>query len=567
VRGAGRSQGAPPGGSPSTGSPVESLRREIAQAAAVLRDGDSESSAPQTPTLERPPRAEFGDYSTNVALLLAPSLKAPPREIAERVGETLSAGLGDTLDRVEVAGPGFLNVFLSDSWFRRSLELIRSEGERFGAGTVPETERQRMLVEFVSANPTGPITVASGRHAAYGDALARVLEFVGHAIEREYYLNDYGTQIDLFGQSIAARMRGEEPPEEGYRGDYVVALAERIEREGIEPTEKSALVRRGIELMVEQASATLERFRVRFDRYFSERSLHEDGLIEAAIEALGGGYAYHSEGATWLRTSAFGDDKDRVLRRSSGELTYFASDIAYHQNKRERGYDRLINVLGADHHGYVARMRAVFASLGEEDRFEAVIMQLVNVVERGARAQMSKRKGEFVTLDDLIDDIGVDAARFFLVQRSHDTPLDLDLDLARERSQDNPVYYVQYAHARIASILRNAGDERLERARGADLSAGGFDRARLEPAERTLIKRLLELPEEVSEAAARRAPHRLTVYAHELASDFHAFYRDCHVVGVEPEELEDLRLCLCDSARGVIASVLSLLGIEAPESM
>jgi arginyl-tRNA synthetase len=545
-----------------SGSPVERLRAEVAQAAASLRDSDGEHPAP-LPTLERPPRAEFGDYSTNVALLLAPSLKAPPREIAERVGETLSAGLGETLERVEVAGPGFLNVFLSDSWFRRALMLVRAEGEGFGAGTVPEAKRQRMLIEFVSANPTGPLTVASGRHGAYGDSLARVLEFAGHTIEREYYLNDYGTQIDLFGKSIAAHMRGEPVPEDGYRGDYVAALAEKIAGEGIDPADGEKVVRRGIELMAEQARATLDRFRVRFDRFFSERSLHEEGVIEAAIEALGGDQVYESEGATWLRTSGFGDDKDRVLRRSTGELTYFASDIAYHRDKRERGYDHLINVLGADHHGYVARMRAVFAALGEEDRFEAVIMQLVHVVERGERAQMSKRKGEFVTLDDLIDDIGVDAARYFLVQRSHDTPLDLDLDLARERSQDNPVYYVQYAHARIASILRNAGEGRLREAREADLQSGD---APLEPAERTLIKRLLELPQEIDEAAARRAPHRLTAYAHDLASDFHAFYRDCHVIG-EPREVEDLRLCLSDATRGEIASVLSLLGIEAPESM
>jgi arginyl-tRNA synthetase len=316
--------------------------------------------------------------------------------------------------------------------------------------------------------------------------------------------------------------------------------------------------------MVDRARETLERFRVRFDRFFFEHELHATERIDAALAALGGEHIYESGGATWLRTSAFGDDKDRVLRRSSGELTYFAADIAYHEDKRGRGYDRLINVLGADHHGYVPRMRAAFAAHGDEDRFEPVIMQLVNIVERGARAQMSKRKGEFVTLDDLIGDIGVDAARFFLVQRSHDTALDLDLDLARERSEENPVYYVQYAHARIASILRNAGAERLERARGAGLSGGG---ANLEPAERTLIKRLLELPDEVGEAAERRAPHRLTAYARELASDFHAFYRDCHVVGVEPVELEDLRLCLCDSTRAVIATVLSLLGVEAPDSM
>jgi arginyl-tRNA synthetase len=544
-----------------SGGPVQHLRDVVAEAAASVRGSAGEAPAA---SLERPPRAEFGDYSTNVALLLAPALKAPPREIAEAVGESLSAGLGDVLERVEVAGPGFLNVFLADSWFRRALVQVLEQGERFGAGVVPESRRERILVEFVSANPTGPITAATGRHAAYGDSLSRVLELGGHTVEREYYVNDYGTQIELFGKSIAARMRGEEPPEEGYKGQYVVELARRLAGEGLDPSDEEAVTRRGIDLMLEQIRATLERFRVRFDRFSSERKFHDEGKLEAAIGALGSELLYESDGATWLRTSSFGDDKDRVLRRSTGETTYFASDIAYHADKRERGYDRLINVLGADHHGYVARMKAAFAALGEPDRIELVIMQLVNIVERGERAQMSKRKGEFVTLDELIDDIGVDAARFFLLQRSHETTLDLDLDLARERSQENPVYYVQYAHARIASILRNAGEERLRQAESADLTAG---RAPLEPAERALVKRLLELPEEVLLTGERRAPHRLTAYGHDLAADFHAFYRDCRVVGAEPAELEDFRLRLSAATESVIARVLDLLGVDAPEQM
>ena len=533
----------------------------VAQAAAAVRG--NEGDAPSL-SLERPPRAEFGDYSTNVALLLAPALKAPPREIAEAVGQSLSAGLGDVVEKVEVAGPGFLNVFLADAWFRRALTEVLEAGPRFGAGALPAELRERVLVEFVSANPTGPITAASGRHAAYGDSLARVLAHVGHDVEREFYVNDYGTQIELFGQSIAARMRGEEPPEDGYQGEYVTALASRLADEGRDPSDLEALTLRGVELMLGQIDATLERFRVRFDRFFSERTIHDEGKLQAAISQLGDEHLYEHEGAIWLRTTTLGDDKDRVLRRSTGEPTYFASDIAYHADKRGRGYDRLINVLGADHHGYVARMKAAFAALGEPDRIELVIMQLVNIVERGERAQMSKRKGEFVTLDELADDIGVDAARFFLLQRSHDTTLDLDLDLARERSQENPVYYVQYAHARIASILRNAGDDRLDEAERAELSAGTTP---LEPAERALVKRLLELPEETVESAARRAPHRLTAYAHELAADFHAFYRDCRVVGAEPRELEDFRLCLAAATKSVIARVLDLLGVEAPEQM
>jgi arginyl-tRNA synthetase len=429
---------------------------------------------------------------------------------------------------------------------------------------VPDALRERVLVEFVSANPTGPLHAAGGRHGAYGDALARVLSFAGHAVEREYYVNDFGSQVELFGRSIAARMTGSEVPEGGYQGDYVTELAERLRGEGLDPSELETLTRRALELMVEQVMGTLTRFRVSFDRVFSERSLHERGAADAVLEELPAEHVYASEGATWLRTSVFGDDKDRVLRRSNGDLTYFATDIAYHQDKRGRGYDRLINVLGADHHGYTGRMQAAFAALGDPGKLEVVMMQLVHFVERGERSKMSKRRGEFVTLDELLDDIGVDAARFFLVERSPDATLDLDLDLARERSQENPVYYVQYAHARIASILRNAGAERVERARSAALEAG---RAPLERAERALVKRLLQLPEEVLLAAERRAPHRLTAYAHDVGSDFHAFYRDCRVVGAEPAELEDFRLVLCESTGRVIARVLDLLGVEAPESM
>ena len=542
--------------------PIERLRESVAHAASSLRDGDAE---PASPTLERPPRAEFGDYSTNLALLLAPALKAAPRTIAERLRDELAGALGDLLEHAEVAGPGFLNLFLADEWFRRALDDIRAQGDSFGAGIVPADGRERILLEFVSANPTGPLTAASGRHAAYGDSLARVLELAGHEVEREYYINDHGSQVEKFGQSIAARMTGSPPPEGGYEGDYVRELAERADAEGIDPRDTEKLARRGLELMVESAKQTLERFRVRFDRFFSERGLHEDGSVDDALATLDGSeHLYRSEGATWLRTTTFGDDKDRVLRRSSGDPTYFATDIAYHEHKRRRGYDRLIDVLGADHHGHVARMRSAFAVLGDTERLELIIMQLVHVVERGERAQMSKRRGEFVTLDELIDDIGVDAARFFMLQRSHDTTIDLDLDLARERSQENPVYYVQYAHARIVSILRNAGEEALTRATEADLTAG---EAPLEPAERALIKRLLELPGEVREASERRAPHRLTAYAHHLASDFHAFYRDCRVVGAEPGELQDFRLAICLETQRAIARVLGLLGVEAPESM
>jgi arginyl-tRNA synthetase len=539
--------------------PLGQLSGAVEAAATDLR-GDG---AVEVPRLERPPRADFGDYSTNAAMLLAPSLGQPPREIAERLGSALGDRLGEAVERVEVAGPGFLNLFMADPWYLQALAGLVAAGERYGA-TEPETS-ERISVEFVSANPTGPLTVASARHAAYGDALCRILSLAGHDVEREYYVNDQGTQVRLFGESIRARAHGEEPPEGGYRGSYVTELTERIE--GAAEADPDELARRGVELMLDNARATLERFRVRIDRFFSERSLHQNGAIEGALDLLEEQeHVYPLEGAVWLRTTSFGDDKDRVLMRSSGEFTYFASDIAYHADKLRRGYDRVIDVLGADHHGYLRRMRAAWQALGgDPERFEIVFMQLVNLTESGRRAAMSKREGEFVALDELLDDIGVDAARYFLVQRSHETTLDLDLELARRQSQDNPVYYVQYAHARIASILRKAGEERIAQALGADLAASS---ERLHPSARALVKRLLEFPEEVRDAAARRAPHRLTVYVHETAQDFSAFYRDCRVLGAAEEGGdEDVRLALCVQTKRVIARALDLLGVEAPEEM
>jgi arginyl-tRNA synthetase len=532
--------------------PLSDLRGAVSDAAADLR-GDGPVDAAK---LDRPPRPDFGDYSTNAAMLLAPTMGEPPRAIAERLGEKLGEQLGSAVERVEIAGPGFLNLFMTDAWYLDSLTRMREAGERFGAGDAG----QRVQVEFVSANPTGPITVASARHAAYGDSLARILELAGNTVEREYYVNDAGSQVRKFGESIRARARGEDPEE--YKGDYVVGLAERIPgAAGLDPEE---LARRGVELMLQDIEATLKRFRVPMDRFFSERSLYESGAVDRALEKLEG--VYESDGALWMRTTAVGDDKDRVLRRSSGELAYFAADIAYHADKLSRGYDRLINVLGPDHHGYVKRLYAAWAALGgDPGAYEIVIMQLVNLFEGGKRAQMSKREGAIVTLDALVDDIGVDAARWYLTSRSHDTSIDLDLELARSQSQDNPVYYVQYAHARIASILRKAGEERVAAALAADLRQSD---ERFHPSARSLVKRLLEFPEEVRDAAERRAPHRMTTYATETAQEFSAFYRDCRVVGAAEEGGdEDVRLVISVLAKDVLARSLDLLGVEAPESM
>jgi arginyl-tRNA synthetase len=540
---------------------VAALRGAVEGAARALRDG--KETEPR-PTLERPPKPELGDYSSNAAMLLAGGLRDNPRAVAERLRAELEADadLAVSLERIEVAGPGFVNFFLADSWYLRALSALLAAGEDLGPA--PTEAPEKVLVEFVSANPTGPIHVGTGRHAAYGDSVVRLLEAAGHDVFREYYVNDAGSQIDRFADSIAARMRGEEPPEDGYAGPYVSELAERLRGEGVDAADHEALKARGIELMLAEMRGTLERFGVRFDNFFSERSLYEKGEVDAALAELEKrGHTYHSEDALWLRTTEFGDDKDRVLIRSSGEATYFMPDIAYHWDKLQRGFERLIDVLGADHHGYVARIRAALEALGADpDAFEVPIMSLVHIVEKGERVQMSKRTGDFVTLDELTADIGVDATRWFMLWRSHETTVDLDLELARSQSSENPVYYVQYAHARIASILRKAG----EGAAPASLDEVS-GRPPLEESEKALVKRLLEFPEEVRVAAERRAPHRICAYSTAVAADFHAFYRDCQVVGAEGEGVESSRLALCLATKRTIAAALGLLGISAPERM
>jgi arginyl-tRNA synthetase len=560
--------------------PVQALRAAVLESAAGLTTASEGSEVTPAPgsghrpvTLERPKRAEFGDYSTNAALLLAPSLGAPPREIAERLGAALQERLGVDLDRFEVAGPGFVNLFMSDGWCRAALAGALAAGERFGAGGAERSER--VLVEFVSANPTGPMHVGHARNAAYGDSLARMLAFHGHQVEREFYVNDAGSQILKFGESIRALARGEEVPEDGYKGDYVAELVASLpDAATMEPREVG---KAAVELMLERTRHSLAGFRVgEFDHWQYESALHEGdpSLVEHTLSVLAEqGNSYTEDGALWLRTTEFGDDKDRVLIRSSGEHTYFASDIAYHQDKRERGFERQLDVWGADHHGYVMRMKAAYQALGgDPDELELLIMQLVHLVRSGERAQMSKRAGEFVSLDDLVEEIGVDAARWYLLARSHDTTLDLDLDLARQQSNDNPVYYVQYAHARIASMLVRAGIERVAEAVAAAGAVGeneeGDEAAEpLHPSERSLILLLLGFPGDVAEAVDRRAPHRLAAHALELAQGFTAFYRDCRVVGSEPVDVESFRIALSVASMATIARCLDLLGVNAPKRM
>ncbi len=553
---------------------LEALRAALMASAGALLSAAEAHGAPSADkrgaiTLERPPRADFGDYSTNAALLLAPALKAPPREVAERLGVQLAADLGPSLERYEVAGPGFLNLFVADAWLRGGLGGVLAAAD--GYGVAADGAAERVMVEFVSANPTGPMHVGHARNAAYGDSLARMLALRGSRVEREFYVNDAGSQVRTFGASIQALARGEQPPEDGYQGDYVAELAAHIPDAA--SAEVGAVGRAAVAMMIEEIKASLESFRVGgFDYWAYESALHEGerSLVDRALERLGElGHTYTLDGALWLRSTAFGDDKDRVLVRSNGEFTYLASDVAYHEDKRERGFDRLINVWGADHHGYVVRLKAAYAALGgDPDTLELLIMQLVHLVRSGERAQMSKRSGEFVTLDELVTEIGVDAARWYLLARSHDTTVDLDLDLARSQSAENPVYYVQYAHARIVSVLDKAGERRVEEAVQLAIARASDEAAeRLHASERALIEQLLDFPVELASATARRAPHRIAAYALELAQGFTAFYRDCRVVGAESEPVESQRIALCVAAKRTIARCLDLLGVSAPEHM
>ena len=537
--------------------PLGRLRAAVEDAAAALH-GSREATS--RPTLERPKKAQFGDFSTNAAMLLAPKLGAPPREVAEKLAEELKSRLGDELERAEVAGPGFLNLFLSDAWYAGALEAILAAGDGFGGGSAARPER--INIEFVSSNPTGPVHIGHARNAAYGDALARLLAFHGHDVYREFYVNDAGSQIGKLAESVQARARGEVVPEDGYHGSYIADLAAAIPDAATRPVEEVS--REAVERMLDTARASLDRFGVRFDHFFSERTLHEGdpSEVDRAFATLREqGHMYESEGALWVRTSELGDDKDRVVRKADGELTYFASDIAYHWDKRERGFERMLDVWGADHHGYVQRMKAAIAALGGDPAsLELLIMQLVHLKAGGEQLMMSKRAGNFVTLDDLVDDVGVDAARWYLLHRSHDTTVDVDLELAKQESKQNPVYYVQYAHARIASLRRKAAAE------STASSADELPRVTLEPSERALVQRLLAFEGEVAEASDKRAPHRIATYAHELAHDFTAFYEACKVVGAE-RDVEAFRLALSSAAQRTIARSLDLLGVSAPESM
>jgi len=529
------------------------------------------SGDPPEVELSKPRQKEHGDFSTNAALVVAARVDRPPWEIAEVIVRHLPPA--DFLASAEVAGPGFINFRLTTGWLTDVLREVERAGEAYGRA---EPNGLRAQVEFISANPTGPLHIGHARNATLGDALARVLEAAGWAVEREYYFNDTGGQVDRFGESVEARYlqlagREAEVPEDGYHGDYVTDLAREIlEAHGpgladLAPEERrSRLQHLATQRILEQIATTLERFNIRFDTYMHERTLEDKGEIAAVVQRLReAGYGYEKDGAIWFRSTAFGDDKDRPIVRSNGKHTYFGADCAYLIDKFERGFDHIVYVWGADHHGDVARVRGAAQALGyDPERVEIVIYQWVSFLRGGEPVAMSKRAGTLVTLDELIDEVGTDAARFHLLMFSADVTMRFDIETVKAQTLENPVYYVQYGHARIASILRKAAE------RGVELRPiAEADLSRLEhESELDLLRAVADTPSQVATAATIRAPHRLTHAAQDLAARFHRFYTDCPVLS-DDVELTQARLWLCRGAKQTIANLLGLLGVSAPESM
>ncbi len=525
--------------------------------------------------LERPRQREHGDWATNVALQLAKKAGTNPRAFAAELATRLAGAEG--VAAVEIAGPGFLNIRLEAAAAGELARTIVEQGTAYGHNTT--MAGHNVNLEFVSANPTGPLHIGGVRWAAVGDSLARVLEASGAGVAREYYFNDHGAQIDRFARSLVARARGLEAPEDGYGGDYITEIAEQVMADAAaagEPDPRTlddaaateAFRARGVELMFAEIKKSLHDFGVDFDVYFHEDSLHDSGAVERAVARLRElGHIYDADGAVWLRTTEFGDDKDRVVIKSDGDAAYIAGDIAYYLDKRERGFDRVVIMLGADHHGYIGRMMAVCAAFGDTPHvnLELLIGQLVNLVKDGQPVRMSKRAGTVVTIDDLVDAVGVDAARYALARSSADSSIDLDLDLLARATNENPVFYVQYAHARIASIGRNAADAGVRRADGFDASLLDHE------SESVLLGQLAEFPRVVAQAAELREPHRVARYAEELAGLFHKWYDAKRYVlpqGDEPvTDVQRTRLWLVDATRQVLANSLGLLGVSAPERM
>ncbi len=558
------------------------IRQQVAEWVARAAHAARESGALAFESLpefdiETPRNPQFGDYAANLAMALAKQARRNPREVAEAIRQHMPDEASAWVERVEVAGAGFLNFYLKPDWAGAVVRHILQRGREYG--NLTQGAGKRVLIEFVSANPTGPLTLGHGRNAAVGDTLARIYEAAGYTVEREFYINDgeNSTQIRNFALSVLTRYRqllGEpaEMPEDAYHGEYVKEIAQGIRAqhgdsfaEGDPETVLKRFEQIAKQQMLDEQARDLADFGVRFDRWFSEQSLYDAGAVSATLDALRArGYAYEHEGALWLKSTAFGDEKDRVLVRANGMPTYLAADVAYHRDKYERGYERMIDLWGADHHGYVARMKAAMAALGyDPDRLHILIYQLVNLFRGAEPIRMSKRAGEFITLREVIDEIGVDALRFFYLLRSHDSTLDIDIELAQEQSEKNPVYYVQYAHARICSIARTSAERGVETPDpdATDLSV------LTHPAEHALVKKLADLPDEIALAVRHDAPHRLTAYALDVARAFHGFYTECRVLGAETEALQAARLLLTQATRLTLARTLHLLGVSAPERM
>ncbi|AEG45038.1 arginine--tRNA ligase [Isoptericola variabilis] len=560
-------------------TPDELSRALSAALAAAVADGTLALPADAVPAsvhVERPRQREHGDWATNVALQLAKKAGTTPRALAEDLAARLGATAG--VKAVEVAGPGFLNITLDAAAAGGLARAIVEAGAEYGRND--SEAGKKVNLEFVSANPTGPIHIGGVRWAAVGDSLARVLEASGADVTREYYFNDHGAQIDRFARSLLARARGQEAPEDGYGGAYIAEIADAVVADALaagEPdprtlpdAEAQEVFRaRGVERMFGEIKTSLHEFGVDFDVYFHEDSLHESGAVERAIARLReAGHVFEADGAIWLRTTEFGDDKDRVVIKSDGEAAYIAGDIAYYLDKRERGFDEVIIMLGADHHGYIGRMMAVCAAFGDEPRknLQILIGQMVNLVKDGQPVRMSKRAGTVLTIDDLVDAVGVDAARYSLARSSVDQNIDLDLDLLASQKNENPVFYVQYAHSRTCAVDRNAADRAVRR-------EDGFDPSLLDhPTEAALLGRLNEFPRVVAQAAELREPHRVARYLEALAGDYHTWYqqKDRRVLPYPDEDVTDThrtRLWLNDAVRQVLANGLHLLGVSAPERM
>ena len=552
-------------------SQSQSLAAAISAAiGAAIERGDLVGTIPVTIPLERPKNRDHGDYATSVALQLAKPAGMSPRAVAE----LLQSDLLDLpeVTAVDIAGPGFINITLNRSSQAELVTTILSSPTTYGTGT--SLAGVSINLEFISANPTGPLHLGHTRWAAVGDSLGRVLSAAGAKVIREFYINDRGNQMDLFGKSVEAAALGQPIPKDGYQGVYISELAEAVVRENPGIKELAADTRHesfreaAYKVQLAQQQGVLDTFKTHFDVWFSERSLHEAGAVEHAVEKLRTqGHIFDSEGAIWLRTTDFGDDKDRVITKANGDLTYFASDTAYYINKRERGFDICIYMLGADHHGYVNRLRATAACAGDNPDYnvEILIGQLVKIMEGGEEVKLSKRAGTIITLEELVEKVGVDAARYTLIRYPVDTPMVMDIDILRRNTNENPVYYVQYAHARIAGVLRNVEELSIP------MGLSNFDPSQLShDRENELLGTLAEFPGVVAAAAAFREPHRVARYLEELAGVYHGFYADCRVLPLGDEAISPLhsaRAHLCAATKQVLANGLDLLGVSAPERM